>query len=63
MNAQPWADVWIDGRQYGETPLANLNIPIGDHEVVFRHPELGERRVTVTVRADQPTRVSASFER
>lgn len=63
VNAQPWAEVFIDNRPYGETPLANLNIPIGDHEFVFRHPQLGERRVTVTVRADQPTRVSTSFER
>jgi hypothetical protein len=29
--------------------------------VTFRHPQLGERRETVTVRADTPTRVSTSF--
>jgi len=63
VNADPWAEVWIDSRPLGETPLANLEIPIGEHEIVFRHPELGERRQTVIVRADTVTRVSASFTR
>lgn len=63
INAQPWAEVFIDSRLVGETPLANLSVPVGEHEVLFRHPELGERRQRVTVRADAPARVSASFER
>jgi hypothetical protein len=63
VNAQPWAEVLIDNRPVGETPLANLNVPLGEHDIVFRHPELGERRQRITVRADAPTRVSASFER
>ena len=63
VNAQPWAEVSVDGKSFGETPLANLSVPVGEHEVVFRHPELGERRQTIIVRADRPTRVSASFDR
>ena len=63
LNAQPWAEVLIDNQPRGETPLANLSVPVGDHEIVFRHPELGERRVKVTVRADQPARASIAFER
>jgi hypothetical protein len=62
VNAQPWAEVSVDGRVLGETPLANLSIPIGEHELVFRHPQLGERRQTVIVRADTPTRVSTAFD-
>jgi len=63
VNAQPWAEVSIDNQVYGETPLANLSVPIGNHEIVFRHPDLGERRQMITVRADGPTRVAATFER
>ena len=63
VNAQPWAEISIDGQVRGETPLANLNVAVGPHEIVFRHPELGERRQTVIVRADQPARASVSFER
>ena len=63
VNAQPWAEVLLDGQPKGETPLANLSVPVGEHELVFRHPELGERRQTVVVRADQPARASITFER
>ncbi len=61
VNAQPWAQVLIDGAVVGDTPLANLSLVIGDHEVVFRHPQLGERRQRVVVKAGALTRVSASF--
>jgi hypothetical protein len=61
INAIPWADVWIDGAHIGETPLANLSIPIGQHEVSFRHPSFGEQRRTTIVRYDVPTRLSADL--
>ena len=63
LNAQPWGEAFIDGRSVGETPLANLSVPLGEHEVLFRHPSLGERRQTITVRADAPARVSATFDK
>jgi hypothetical protein len=61
INAQPWAQVLIDDNPVGETPLANIQVPIGEHQITFRHPQLGERREKVTVRADAPARVSTSF--
>jgi hypothetical protein len=63
VNALPWAEVLIDNRAVGETPLANLSVPVGEHEITFRHPELGERRQTITVRADAPARVSTAFDK
>lgn len=58
INALPWADITLDGRPIGQTPLANLDVPIGSHEVVWRHPQLGERRETVIVKAQSPARAS-----
>jgi hypothetical protein len=63
INAQPWAQVLIDDTAVGETPLANIQVPIGDHQITFRHPQMGERRERVTVRADTPARVSTTFQR
>lgn len=57
VNAQPWAEVWIDGKRIGETPIGNLPLTIGNHELVVRHPQLGERRRTVAVSANVPARV------
>jgi PEGA domain len=62
VNALPWADVLIDGRPVGTTPLANIPVPIGRHEVVFRHPQLGERKQTVTVTATTPVRIGMNLQ-
>ncbi len=63
VNAQPWAEVLVDGRLLGETPLANLQLPIGVHQFLFRHPEFGERTQSVAVRLDTPNRVTADLRR
>jgi hypothetical protein len=49
LNATPWAEVWIDGRKVGETPLGHVQLTIGPHEVQFRHPELGDQTRTLVV--------------
>ena len=51
ITAPDGADVLIDGVLFGETPLRELRLPIGSHEIVLRHPQLGEQRVSVTVGA------------
>jgi hypothetical protein len=62
VNAMPWAAVWIDGNSYGETPLGNLSVAPGEHEILFRHPQLGERRERALVKADTTTRVAITFK-
>ena len=61
INAAPWAEVWLDGKEMGTTPLGNLSVPIGTHEIVWKHPQLGERRQTVKVLAQTPVRASMDF--
>jgi hypothetical protein len=61
LNAQPWAEVWIGGERVGETPIANLQRRVGSHEVVFRHPQFGERRETVVVTLRQPARLGVDM--
>jgi hypothetical protein len=63
INAQPWAQVWIDGNPVGETPLANLTVSAGEHEIVFRHPQLGERRETTIVKSGVQTRISTTLSK
>ena len=63
LNAKPWANVFMDGQSLGETPIGNLSIAAGQHEVLFRHPQLGERRETAVVRVDTATRVTANLQR
>jgi hypothetical protein len=63
LNALPWAEVWVDGERVGETPIGNVSVPIGSHEVVFRHPELGEKVSTATVTLNGPTRLSVDLRK
>jgi hypothetical protein len=61
INALPWAEVFIDGARIGDTPLANVMQTIGDHEIVFRHPQLGEKRQVTRVSARDSLRVSVDM--
>lgn len=63
VNARPWADVSIDGEPVGQTPLANLELAVGTHEVVFRHPQLGSRTERIVVSARGVNRVAVDFNR
>ena len=63
LNAQPWAEVWIDGERAGETPIGSIAVPIGVHEILFRHPQLGEQSVRATVIVGAPARVSVDMRK
>jgi serine/threonine-protein kinase len=47
--ARPWAEVLVDGKLVGETPLERITLSGGPHLVRFRHPayEPVERRVSI----------------
>jgi hypothetical protein len=62
LNATPWAEVWIGGEKVGDTPLGNLSVPIGSHEVIFRHPQFGEKRHAISVTLGAPVRVSVDMK-
>jgi hypothetical protein len=61
LNAVPWADVTVDGKEMGQTPLANLMLTIGTHLVTFRHPQFGDKQVNVTVSLKEPARVAVDM--
>lgn len=63
LNALPWATAWIDGVAVGETPIGKHLVTIGSHEVIFRNPDLGERRQTVLVTLLSPARVSVDLRK
>jgi PEGA domain len=63
VNARPWADVLIDGETVGQTPLSNLVLPIGSHQITFRHPQLGERTEQIVVTTRGVNRVAVDLNK
>jgi hypothetical protein len=54
-------EVFVEGEHIGALPLADVSVPIGTREVVFRHPQHGERRQVIEVGAAAPAEVTALF--
>jgi PEGA domain-containing protein len=63
VNAIPWAEVWVDGEKIGDTPIGNLELTVGPHEFLFRHPELGEQRHAATITLTAPARLSVDLRK
>jgi hypothetical protein len=57
------AEVLVDGVVAGQTPLASLPVPLGSHEVIFRHPKYGEVRYTVSVTLTAPVKLTVTFRK
>jgi PEGA domain len=63
INAVPSASVRIDGKAVGNTPVMDLELAGGPHEVLFSHPRLGERRMTINVVFGKPLKLSTDLRR
>ena len=58
VNAYPWAEVILDGTFLGYTPRVEpFEVPAGRHSLILRNPHLGERKINLDLRADQPEAV------
>jgi hypothetical protein len=63
LNARPWADVLIDDVPAGQTPLANIKLRVGSHQITFRHPQLGERSQRIVITAKGVNRVAVDLSK
>jgi hypothetical protein len=63
LNAIPWAEVFVDGAKVGDTPIGNLQLTIGPHDIVFRNPDLGEQRHAATITVNTPARLSVDLRK
>jgi len=61
VNARPWAEVTLDGAELGQTPISKATVTVGTHQLVFRHPQLGERGQSIVVTAKGPNRVAVDL--
>ncbi len=58
LSAAPWAEVSLDGRKLGTTPVRKLKVRSGAHVLRFECPPLGKSgRVSFTIKSDADARV------
>ena len=50
---KPWADVTVDGRVIGQTPLPPIPLAPGSHSVVLTHPDYQPFTRRVEIRAGE----------
>jgi serine/threonine-protein kinase len=60
----PWGEVWIDGRQVGQTPMSSA-VPLlpGEHQLTVRHPTSKAATDVITVVRSETLRYHLNFER
>lgn len=57
LESRPWSEVWVDGRRAGTTPLVDLSIACGKHDLRFLSRAANvERQETITLREGQPVK-------
>jgi hypothetical protein len=62
VNATPWAQVLVDGRPAGETPLTT-SLPPGKHRVRAVHPSYGSSETVIEIRAGRRVSWTPSLRR
>jgi hypothetical protein len=60
VDAEPGAEIWIDGELVGATPLDDIPLAEGDHEFVRKKPGAADFVDHVTIKAKEVTVVVVS---
>ncbi|WP_437594555.1 PEGA domain-containing protein [Sorangium sp. So ce1000] len=62
INSIPVSKVVLDGHPLGSTPKVGVSVSAGSHTVIFIHPDLGKKSVTVSVKAGETKTAAVKFE-
>jgi serine/threonine-protein kinase len=58
VSTQPYSDVYEAGKSLGETPLADLPLPVGQHVLTFKNPKHATITKTVTITAGKTLKLN-----
>jgi serine/threonine protein kinase len=53
ISATPWATILIDGKIVGTSPILNLTLGTGKHDVIFRHPDFPDITKSINIRYNE----------
>ena len=58
----PWAEVFVEGRSVGTTPMKPFSLPDGPHTLRLVHPDYHPLQKRVSVRAGETFRLEVDFK-
>jgi serine/threonine-protein kinase len=62
IDTRPWTHVYLGKRRLGITPVVNVRLASGQHELLLHNPELGlKKKIRVTIRPGKTTRVQKTL--
>jgi serine/threonine protein kinase len=63
INVRPWADVYIDGKKVGTTPMAEVPVDAGSHSIRLFNPSLNKEQVVkVNLAPNQKQDINISLQ-
>jgi hypothetical protein len=62
VSVKPWAEVTLDGKALGTSPVPVLSLPPGPHVLRFVHPEYQPIQRKITLAQGVASRVIVDFE-
>ena len=61
VKTEPYSDVYEGGRYLGQTPLAELALSAGTHELTFKNPSHAPYKQTITIAAGKTKKLSLNL--
>ena len=61
LNTIPYSEVFIKGKSYGYTPIANLKLKARSYKVTFKLPDGTIIKKNIVIKADEVTRLKFDF--
>ncbi len=62
ITAIPWANVYIDGKNIGSTPILEFELSVGQHNIVFEHEVYGKIEKNVKIQKDNNPPIIIDFK-
>jgi len=61
INALPWANIFLDGKDLGGTPISIPDVPVGTHTISLKHPEFLPIHKKIQVTSGQTIKIYHDF--
>ena len=63
INSMPWANIYIDGKLIGSTPISKHKLPSGSYKIQFKNPKSGiDKTIPVELKPGETKRLIEKFD-